>query len=412
MAHLIFIAKNRDLASFLLTGPAILGRSVECDVFTPDVFVSRQHCRFEKSEEGWIIIDQRSRNGIFFNGRRVYRRVLQHGDLIEIGSFSVRFDKGEIPSSLSTMTPFGEGTAIASLMDTLYTGGMRPSEYLRRTKRKPAWVRAKEEAEAAQRRQEEEEQAKLRAAAERLNFSDGCEIDVEAQLIRGAAAVEPEYVLVSRELLAKFNELLRDAEPTTARGVSASDDSVASTTVVRGGLERAADGDGIRGGAAVASGSTGAAQRMLGPRGPTGDVKNLWAEVYAEVESPNGKKDKKKLKKSAAAASPTAEKTAKGETAVVAPKKKKKSKGSRSAGAPIGERMKDWYEWAKTIDVSVGGIVTSAREHPKQWGIGGGIAAAALAFVIVAAIMIPKFRGPTHLTADQWKTIRSVTKKT
>ena len=89
MAHLTFIAKERSAASFQLAGPALLGRSVDADVYVPDVFVSREHCRFEPTEDGgWAVVDTGSRNGIFFKGNRIARRLLQHGDRIEIGSAS------------------------------------------------------------------------------------------------------------------------------------------------------------------------------------------------------------------------------------------------------------------------------------------------------------------------------------
>lgn len=405
MAHLIFIAKNRDLASFQLTGPAVLGRSVECDIFTPDVFVSRQHCRFEKGEGGWAVIDQRSRNGVFYNGKRVYRRILKHNDLIEIGSFSVRFDQGDIPGNLSTMTPFGEGTQVASLMDTLYSGGLRPAEYLKQSKRKPAWVRAKEEAEAAAKRAAEEAAALVRAAAEKLNFSDGAELDIELQINMAAQEIQPQFVLVSRDLLARFNDLLDEGRTGALANRSMSVD-VASESMVAAPAGRVGAGaEAARAGAKMAATIGGANSRPLGPQGPTGAVKGLWDEVYAEVEGGGKKGDKgKKTPPKKVDFSKKEDPEEKAADAKEAKEKKKKKKKSEYR-APIGEQIKDWYEWAKTVDASVNGIVNSAREYPKQWGIAAAAVLISCGTWIYLANRRPTFHPPdlSHYTDAQRK---------
>lgn len=407
MAHLIFIAKNRDLSSFLLTGPAVLGRSVECDVYTPDVFVSRQHCRFEKTEDGWVVVDQRSRNGIFYNGRRVYRRVLKHGDLIEIGSFTVRFHQGDIPAALSTMTPFGEGTSVVSLMDTLFSGGLRPAEYMRKSMPKPAWVRAREEAEAAALRQQQEIEEAARVARERLNFSDGCELDIELQIAESAESLTTDYVLISRATFARFKDLLSDE---TVAGMDRAGESIQSARVAPpAGPEETKAGTLM---AARAEGKP--ASLQIGPRGPSGAVKNLWEEVYAEVEKPasgkGSKKDKRAAKEEAQAAKEDAKaaKLAAKEAKKDKPKEKKEKKARDvEYRPPIGERVKEWYAWAKTVDVSVGGLLTAMRANPRPFVI-----AATFCVVLgggwgLTAVFKPKYHVNTkNLTAEQAKYVQ------
>lgn len=384
MAHLIFIARNRDLASYLLTGPAVLGRSVESDIYVPDVFVSRQHCRFEKLPDGWVIVDQRSRNGIFYNGRRIYRRAMKHGDLIEIGSFTIRFHQGDIPANMSSMTPFGEGTAVASLMDTLFSGGMRPSEYLKKSQRKPAWVRAREEAEESARRAQLEAEEAARAEAERLNFNDAIELDMELQIGKAAEAISPQYVLVSRDLAAKFADLVRDG--VSASPVSDLAESIAATTVAIPNEERADTGIGAitvapRGEIGLPSGG--------GP-GKPGAMQNMFADVYRDV-TPLSDKERKARDKE----------LAKREKEAAALEKKQRKEAGYSNSQPLGERFREWYDEAKTTDVSVNGLIELIRSKPKPFAI-----AATILLVLgggweVRGLIRPKYNMPKGLTPEQ-----------
>jgi len=53
----------------------------------PDV--SRRHCRFVYSAAGWEVIDLGSLNGVYVNGARVQRSLIQVGDLIRIGGMDL-----------------------------------------------------------------------------------------------------------------------------------------------------------------------------------------------------------------------------------------------------------------------------------------------------------------------------------
>ena len=121
--------------------PPCSGVSFDCDVYIPDIAVSRQHCRFEFAAGGWEAVDLSSKNGIYYQGQRVVRRALHHGDILELGTVALRFDEGELPPGLSTPTPFGEGMRLAELMNTLFTGDVRPIEYMRANVRVPRWAK-------------------------------------------------------------------------------------------------------------------------------------------------------------------------------------------------------------------------------------------------------------------------------
>ena len=136
MAFLTFIARDHR-ASFQLIDDVTLGSSYDCDIFVPDVFVSRKHCRFEKKGQTWKIVDLASQNGIFFKGRRILQRELHHEDVVELGSVALIFSEDDMESpSSSTAMPYGKGSQITELIDTLYAGETRPSEYLKRNGRK------------------------------------------------------------------------------------------------------------------------------------------------------------------------------------------------------------------------------------------------------------------------------------
>ena len=144
MAYITFIARDKYVASYQLDKDSVsLGRSFDADIFIPDVFVSRHHCLFERSDKGWMINDSDSRNGIFFKGARVKRRVLHHEDIVELGSIAFIFDEGDLASAdVSSRTPFGTGSRVTELIDTLYAGESRPADYIRANGRQPKWAKA------------------------------------------------------------------------------------------------------------------------------------------------------------------------------------------------------------------------------------------------------------------------------
>ncbi len=67
-----------------------LGRGSQCQVRILDLKLSRQHCAFEYSEQGWILVDLASTNGCSVDGERVSgNRALHVGAVVAAGSTSV-----------------------------------------------------------------------------------------------------------------------------------------------------------------------------------------------------------------------------------------------------------------------------------------------------------------------------------
>jgi pSer/pThr/pTyr-binding forkhead associated (FHA) protein len=68
-----------------------IGRSPAADIVLDDVSVSRRHAIVARRRERSVILDDRSRNGVLVNGKRVGEAALQDGDTIVVGRVVLRF---------------------------------------------------------------------------------------------------------------------------------------------------------------------------------------------------------------------------------------------------------------------------------------------------------------------------------
>ena len=165
MPYITFYARKQFVASYRLDGRAVLGRSLDADVFIPDVFVSRRHCRFEPTPGGgWAVVDLGSVNGIHVDGRKVGRHVMRQDEVVEVGSVAVVYDEGDLPAGISRPAPFGAGAPLSELVDTVFAGGLRPADYARTKFRREAW---EAKAQTLVFEEEDEQTAAAREAAER-----------------------------------------------------------------------------------------------------------------------------------------------------------------------------------------------------------------------------------------------------
>ena len=63
----------------------VLGRDAKCDVRLHDTEISRRHAELHLAEDRAVIVDLKSSNGTFLNGKRISREPLQHGDRLLVG---------------------------------------------------------------------------------------------------------------------------------------------------------------------------------------------------------------------------------------------------------------------------------------------------------------------------------------
>ncbi|MEZ5126578.1 MAG: DUF3662 and FHA domain-containing protein [Thermoleophilia bacterium] len=64
----------------------MLGRSRRCDIVVEDPNVSREHAEIRRQQEGYVVRDLGSTNGLRVNRQNAKCAVLQHGDRIQVGA--------------------------------------------------------------------------------------------------------------------------------------------------------------------------------------------------------------------------------------------------------------------------------------------------------------------------------------
>jgi serine phosphatase RsbU (regulator of sigma subunit) len=100
MSSLVFIAgPNTGRRYKLGEGEYIIGRRSDCQIFVPDMRVSRQHARIVRESGRWQLEDLGSNNGTFVNGNRVQTADLRHEDEIVIAQNKIRVELPEATQS-------------------------------------------------------------------------------------------------------------------------------------------------------------------------------------------------------------------------------------------------------------------------------------------------------------------------
>ena len=72
----------------------VIGRDGENEIVVEDTTVSRKHVRLERTDKGrYYLVDQESTNGVFLNGVRVVRTILQNGDEVRVGDIYFKYEE-------------------------------------------------------------------------------------------------------------------------------------------------------------------------------------------------------------------------------------------------------------------------------------------------------------------------------
>jgi pSer/pThr/pTyr-binding forkhead associated (FHA) protein len=95
MAKLYIYPKEGDAFQFRLAEEKIsVGRSPDNDIPLPDRFCSAHHAFFYLDEKGYVIRNNKSKNGTILNGMRISAEAeLKSGDEILIGTRRIVYDK-------------------------------------------------------------------------------------------------------------------------------------------------------------------------------------------------------------------------------------------------------------------------------------------------------------------------------
>src|SRR5437868_2934730 len=94
MPSLVFLAGPIAGRRYKLgDGEYVIGRRSDCQIFVPDMRVSRQHARLWKDGDGWTLEDLGSNNGTYVNGTRLQGSTgLRHADEIMIANNKIRVE--------------------------------------------------------------------------------------------------------------------------------------------------------------------------------------------------------------------------------------------------------------------------------------------------------------------------------
>src|SRR5688572_11911881 len=94
MASLLFMAGPIAGRRYSLgDGEYVIGRQADCQIFVPDMRVSRQHARLKRDGDNWSLEDLGSNNGTFINGVRLSQPTkLRHDDEIAIANNRIRIE--------------------------------------------------------------------------------------------------------------------------------------------------------------------------------------------------------------------------------------------------------------------------------------------------------------------------------
>lgn len=84
---------NMDIPEMAMKDNISIGRSPTNDIALKASKVSRQHAAINKYKDRYIIIDLKSSNGVFVNGRKIEEHTLEEGDEISIGGYRMVFKK-------------------------------------------------------------------------------------------------------------------------------------------------------------------------------------------------------------------------------------------------------------------------------------------------------------------------------
>jgi serine phosphatase RsbU (regulator of sigma subunit)/pSer/pThr/pTyr-binding forkhead associated (FHA) protein len=124
MASLVFITGPIAGRRYRLDdGEHVIGRRSDCQIFVPDMRVSRQHARLTRRGDGWAVEDLGSDNGTFVIGLRVDgAAAVDHEDEITIANSRIRVEAREpaptpADGDAVTLVDAGTGPLIRSRLE-------------------------------------------------------------------------------------------------------------------------------------------------------------------------------------------------------------------------------------------------------------------------------------------------------
>jgi pSer/pThr/pTyr-binding forkhead associated (FHA) protein len=81
-----------DESEFILGENTSIGRSPSNDIVLKESKISRQHASINFHNGNYVLVDLKSSNGVYVNGKKVEEAALKDGDEVSVGSFKFQFN--------------------------------------------------------------------------------------------------------------------------------------------------------------------------------------------------------------------------------------------------------------------------------------------------------------------------------
>jgi len=99
--QLVQISGEKKGRVYPLLGMLTIGRNPDSAILLEDLQVSRRHALIQQTEDGVSIRDLGSGNGTYINELRIKEQLLKPGDVLRVGSVSLRYETaGDVPSNV------------------------------------------------------------------------------------------------------------------------------------------------------------------------------------------------------------------------------------------------------------------------------------------------------------------------
>jgi Domain of unknown function (DUF4388)/FHA domain len=99
VSRLTLLVAGKETAFPLTRDTYTLGRHRNNDIVISDPKVSSFHARLDRSPEGFLLVDLKSRNGSYVNGERIESALLNTGDEVRLGTALIAYKVDYISSS-------------------------------------------------------------------------------------------------------------------------------------------------------------------------------------------------------------------------------------------------------------------------------------------------------------------------
>jgi uncharacterized protein DUF4388/FHA domain-containing protein len=91
VSRLVIVENGRETSFPLSRDTCTLGRHKNNDIVITDPKVSSFHARIDRTQDGFVLVDLKSRNGSYVNGHRIESALLQTGDEVRLGGAKLAY---------------------------------------------------------------------------------------------------------------------------------------------------------------------------------------------------------------------------------------------------------------------------------------------------------------------------------